>query len=350
MARVFVGIPTFNRPHLVRETIESLRGQTFQDWEALVSDNLSAPDAAAQVENFVASLGDARIRFHRQDVNEGKYGQGRLFLEQSRAHEFLAILHDDDLIAPDYLARAVAALDAAPDVDVFAASFGMIGLDGRRLETETADRLRLLGRSAAQPGRYDILTTHVMSGFTPISGTVFRRRVFEASGFADPDRVGNYPFECDLFLRLGDVRAQGWFDPAEGVSLREHAASLKSALSMQDNPLVVEPMLSMFGRRRYQGRLERRRRVLVSHFARADGLIRLRRGDVPGARRQMRRALAENPLSPNAWIMAMAVILMPDRLRRRLPPLQTMRDVTERNGPHDATKVAGGPEAESSRA
>lgn len=347
MARVFVGIPTYNRPHLVCETIESLRAQRFEDWQALVSDNVSAPAAASEVEAFVASLGDDRIRFHRQVANEGEYGQGRLFLERSRGHDYLVILHDDDLIAPDYLTCAVEALDGAPDVDVFATNFSMIGLDGRRLETETADRRRLLGREGAPAGRYDIRDTHVMTGFTPISGTVFRRRVFEASGFADPDKVGNYPFECDLFLRLGDVQAQGWFDPGERLALREHAESLKSALAMQDNPLVVEPMLAMFSRRRFQGRVERRRRVLVAHFARADGLIRLRRGDVAGARRQLRRALAENPLSPKAWLLAAAVVVAPDRLRRRLPPLQVLRDVTQRPA---ATAIPNGPDAESSRA
>jgi hypothetical protein len=346
MARVFVGIPTYNRPHLVCETIESLRAQRFQDWQALVSDNVSIAAAADEVARFVESLGDERIRFHRQAANEGEYGQGRLFLERSRGHEFLVILHDDDLIAPDYLACAVAALDAAPEVDVFAANFSMIGLDGGRLEAATAERRRLLGREGAAAGRYDIRDTHVMSGFTPISGTMFRRRVFEASGFADPDKVGNYPFECDLFLRLGDVRAQGWFDPGERLALREHAESLKSALAMQDNPLVVEPMLAMFGQRRFEGPVERRRRVLVSHFARADGLIRLRRGDVAGARRQLRRALAENPLSPKAWMLAAAVVLAPERLRRRLPPLQVLRDVTQRPAPQAGTPMTNGPEAE----
>jgi len=329
MPRIFIGIPTFNRPALVREAIDSVRMQSFTDFHVVVSDNCSSPEAADDIERYVAGLCDDRFAFHRQLVNQGEYGQGRLFMSRSAGDDFFVMLHDDDILGPGYLAAAVAALDARPDADLFAANFYMMDQAARRLDEMTAWRQRHLGRLGVPEGLFDVRAGHVMTGFTPITGTVFRRTALERSGFADPDRIGNYPFECDIFLRLGDIGAKGWFDPRELVGIRDHAASLKQNLVLMDNPHVVAPMLQMFQRRRYDGALERRRRVMVSRLARADALIRLRRSDIAGFRRMMRLALRENPGSPRAWMLSVMGLISPNALRRRLPPVQTIRDVGE---------------------
>lgn len=329
MAKVFVGIPTYNRPDFVRESIDSLRTQSFSDFRVLVSDNRSSPEATDAVRAYVAALNDRRFAFHLQAVNQGEYGQGRRFMADSMNEEMFVILHDDDILAPQYLEVAVAALDAAPQADLFTANFYMMDQNANRLDDLTAWRQRALGRIGTPNGLFDVRTGHVMTGFTPISGTLFRRAALVRSGFADPERVGNYPFECDIFLRLGDIEAKGWFDDREMVGVRDHPRSLKSNMELMDNPHIVTPMLEMFGRRRYTGRLERRRRILMSRLARADALIRLRRSDRAGFRRMLLRAIRENPASPRAWILSLAALAAPDVVRRRLPPVQTIRDVDE---------------------
>ena len=327
MAQVFIGVPTFNRPDLVRQTVASILAQSFTDWQAVVSDNCSSPEAAEAVRRFVEGLNDPRVAFHAQAVNEGEYGQAWLFLERSAACELMVMLHDDDIIGRDYLATAVAALASEPAADLYVSNFVTIDMESRRLEAETAERRHLLGRDGAQRGLFDVRESHIMSGFTPISGTVFRRSAFIASGYVDPGKVGIYPFECDLFLRLADIGAKGWFDPAERLSFRAHFGSQQSTLKLMDNPHVVAPMLELFARRRYSGPVERRRRVLVSRFCRADAMIRLRQGDVAGARQQLWRAVRENPRSPQAWALGAAILLWPRGLRERLPPVQYVRDI-----------------------
>src|ERR1700730_1719730 len=83
MTKVFIGIPTFNRPLIVRDTSMSVRAQTFGDYRVVVSDNVSSGDAADQVERFVAELEDPRFVFHRQTENGGEDGQGRFFFRCS---------------------------------------------------------------------------------------------------------------------------------------------------------------------------------------------------------------------------------------------------------------------------
>src|SRR5262245_35391516 len=54
-------IPTKDRAALLAQTLDSVRAQTYQDWEALVIDDHSKDETAAQMRD--ACERDSRIRF-----------------------------------------------------------------------------------------------------------------------------------------------------------------------------------------------------------------------------------------------------------------------------------------------
>jgi glycosyltransferase involved in cell wall biosynthesis len=318
---VFIGIPTFNRPELVVATVQSVRRQSLTDYQVVVSDNCSRSDAAERVRRYVESIGDPRFRFHQQPSNGGEYAQGRYFMKASEGADYLMILHDDDVIDPELLARAVAVLDERPEIDLFVANCWVTDHDGQMSPDATRQYLAEHGRCSRPAGEFDILDHHLATGFTPISGTVFRRDALVRSGFVDPAGEGNFPFECDLFLRLGDIRAKGWFMPAQLLSIRFHEGSLRRTLRLMDNPAVVRPMLRLLQQRRYSGWLERRRRVVVSRLQRADALIHLRQGHRKAARKRLAEACRSNPLSPKGWGTRLLAWWSPNSLVERLPPL-----------------------------
>jgi polysaccharide export outer membrane protein len=324
MVRILICVPSLNRPRLVLETVESLRRQTCADFHVLVSDDGSEPEASASVERRLAEMGDPRIIYHRHPTTCGEYGQGWFFYDRAQDYEFMAVLHDDDLLEPGYVGAALAALDAAPGADVFLANPRLIDAAGQLSPSMTADYLRDHGRNGASEGLYDVRAGHLMSGFTPISGTVLRVAALRASGFVDEDCHGNFPFEFDLFLRLGDRGAKGWFNPEPLLRFRYHDQSMRHGMHLGDNPHVVRTMLKLLGRRRYEGALERRRRVIMSRLLRADGLIRLREGDLAGCRRSLGQAVREHP-SPKAIAAAALAWAGPGMLRSRLPPLTLLK-------------------------
>ena len=59
---VSIIIPTFNRAHLLSETLHSVLTQTYTNWECLVVDDGSTDDTEYVVKSYVAR--DARIQFH----------------------------------------------------------------------------------------------------------------------------------------------------------------------------------------------------------------------------------------------------------------------------------------------
>jgi glycosyltransferase involved in cell wall biosynthesis len=314
MARVFVGIPTLDRPEYVMQTVASLRAQRFTDWRAIVSDNGSDPETRDHIERAIMALGDPRIGFHRQPVNLGEYGQGRFFFALADDSELFMILHDDDVLLPDMLTRGVTALEIAPDTALYVADPCLIDRHGLRSAARTQVYRHDHGRDVRGPGRFRVLDTHLATGFTPISGTLFRTAALAEAGLVDADCHGNFPFECNVMLRLGDIGATGWFDPTPLIEVRYHAASLRNTLKLMDNPQVVRTMLTLFERRHYSGVNERRRLTLVSRLHRADAVIRLREGDGKGSRAALANACRANPRSVKAWMLLPLVSIAATRL------------------------------------
>lgn len=329
MNRVFVGIPTINRPLLVRETLDSVRAQSFEQIRVVVSDNRSAPEAAASVRRYVESLDDPRIEFVVQPSNAGEYGQGRYFFSRSLDCEYFMILHDDDVLRPTYLDRAVGVLDRRPDLDAFVADPFVMDEAGRVSDTETTRYLAAHGRRSARTGPIDVLAKYLMHGFLPISGTLFRRRALERSGFVDATEVGNFPFECDLFLRLGHTGAAAWYERETLLGFRFHRSSMRNYMQLMRNRQVVARMLALFSQYRYAGSMERRRRAIVSRLHRAMAFIDLRAGDTTRARASLRAALEANPLSVRALASAPFVLFTPGLCARLLPGTPETREAPD---------------------
>ena len=309
--RVFIGIPTVNRPALVRQTIASVLAQTYTDYRVVVSDNCSAPDAAESVRQHVEEIGDPRIEFVAQARNSGEYGQGRFFYTQSEPAEYFMILHDDDVLKPQYLERGLEALDAHRHIDAFVANPFLMNGDGAVSSRATRQYLADHGRSRARTGEFDALENFMLYGFLPISGTLFRRSALVRSGFADEHALGNYPFECDVLLRFGNTGALAWYQNEELLGFRFHDSSMRNYMGLMDNPRVVQGMLRLFSAYRFTGRCERRRLIMLSRLHRAQSVIDLRRRDSFASRRSLLAALRANIWSVKAWALTPFVMLIP---------------------------------------
>jgi hypothetical protein len=106
------------------------------------------------------------------------------------------------------------------------------------------------------------------------------------------------------------------------MGVRYHAGALRNQGLMKDLPLI-ETCVRLWSHRRFSGPLERRRRILLSRYRRAEALARVVDGDYPGARRALAGALRDNPASMKAWALAPAVMAAPSVLRAALHLVRT---------------------------
>jgi glycosyltransferase involved in cell wall biosynthesis len=104
MSEVSVVIPTRDRSRLLALTLKSVRWQRGVDLEMVVVDDGSTDDTA----QLVTALADPRIRLVRHDRPQGvSAARNRGVAEAGGA--WVAFLDDDDLWAPDKLARQLQA-------------------------------------------------------------------------------------------------------------------------------------------------------------------------------------------------------------------------------------------------
>jgi glycosyltransferase involved in cell wall biosynthesis len=105
-------IPCYESPErFLHECLQSVIGQTIDGWEAIVVDDASGqPD----VEGLIRRTGDPRIRVVRHTQNRGEAASRNTGIRIARG-ELIVALDADDRLAPDFLRKAVDALDDQTD-------------------------------------------------------------------------------------------------------------------------------------------------------------------------------------------------------------------------------------------
>jgi teichuronic acid biosynthesis glycosyltransferase TuaG len=105
MTTVSVILPAYNARTTISEAIDSVRAQTFSEWELLVVDDGSSDGTADIVEHYVAM--DHRIRLFRQASPSGSPAVPRNVGIKSARGRYLAFLDSDDLWFPEKLEKQI---------------------------------------------------------------------------------------------------------------------------------------------------------------------------------------------------------------------------------------------------
>lgn len=111
-AVVSVGMPVYNGERTLRAAVQALLGQTFSDFELVISDNCSTDATESICLEFAAR--DSRIRYIRQPENRGADANFRAVFEQARGKYFMWAAADDNRSA-DFLEGNLAFLAANSD-------------------------------------------------------------------------------------------------------------------------------------------------------------------------------------------------------------------------------------------
>ena len=114
---VSVIVPFFNAARFFWETVESVLGQTYDDWELILIDDGST-DASTEMARDWAATND-RIFYleHPGHENRGASMARNLGIQEARG-EFIAFLDADDIWLPDKLERQVEIMSRHPEAAV----------------------------------------------------------------------------------------------------------------------------------------------------------------------------------------------------------------------------------------
>jgi len=146
--RLSVGLPVYNGEEYLAESLEALLGQTYEDFELIITDNASTDDTGRICRRYQAR--DDRVRYLRLAHNIGAARNHDLAFRESRGELFKWASHDD-LYGRDLLSRCVEALDEHPEAILAHAATAVI--DGTGGVTQPYE-YRLATDSPRAPQRF----------------------------------------------------------------------------------------------------------------------------------------------------------------------------------------------------
>ncbi|MSU73107.1 MAG: glycosyltransferase family 2 protein [Opitutus sp.] len=193
MPRVSVVLPVFNAAATVARAVESIRAQTWSDWELVAVDDGSTDGTREILEPLARD--DARVRIVTQD-HAGVAAAANAGLAGTRS-ELIARMDADDVAHPERLARQVALLDADATLGVVSS---LVEFGG--------DRAARAGYALHVDWLNSLVTPEeiALNRFveSPVANpsVLFRRELVERHGAF---RAGNFPEDYELWLRWLDA-------------------------------------------------------------------------------------------------------------------------------------------------
>jgi glycosyltransferase involved in cell wall biosynthesis len=290
---ISVCMPVYNAERYVAEAVESILGQTLEDFELVIIDDGSTDGSLGILQGYAER--DPRIRLTSRP-NKGLSATLRELVEQARG-EWIARMDADDIALPQRLERQAAYLREHPDCVIVGTAAQVIDPDG--------DPVCIWFQDTG----HELLDAHNLLGNRGTSlchPSVMMRRgdVLAVGNYSEQYRIGE---DLDLLLKLGERGCLANL-PEPLLKYRAHASSFtrtRSDEAYRDLARVVADA--------------RRRRGLpaepeadpvpspdASNTRPRDphetwGWQALEAGNVATARKHARRLCARSPLSIGSW-------------------------------------------------
>ena len=216
---VTVIIPSYNRARYLDLAIESVRSQTYRDFEVIVVDDGSIDDTRSVAERYAPE-----VRYVWQPNAER--GAARNHGLRLARGEYIAFLDSDDVWAPDKLERDLGLIRRRPEAGVVYSNVGIIDASGRLLR-----RTRKRGRDGWVTGWL------IRQNFVSFSAHLARTQaVRDAGGFREERELAGSE-DWEFWVRLS-TRVQFAHLPLCTAKIRTHDANSMSDPSRMERTML----------------------------------------------------------------------------------------------------------------
>lgn len=191
--KVTVITPLYNSSAFIRATLDSLKAQTFTNWESILIDDGSTDDTAQVVQPYLA---DSRFRLIQQD-NRGIAGARNTGLKDARG-EWICLLDHDDLWLPTKLQKQ---LDYAHEynLDIVCTDAFIVTESERWVYSRGFPDIAAAVQRAPIDPSVDVFEQCIRLDFLCASSVMLKRALFEKHGLFDPEAVPSDDY--DMWLR-----------------------------------------------------------------------------------------------------------------------------------------------------
>ena len=190
MPHFSVIIPLYNKAPYVRKAVESVVGQTHEDWELVIVDNGST-DGSSDV---VASISDPRIQTVRLEDNIGPGAARNRGVAESTA-QWICFLDADDWWEPTFLEEMAGLIERHPDAGIYGTGYYIVKNGKKRLAPIGVEE----GFDEGEINYCKVYAKTLCMPLTSITVCMPRGVFDETGGFKTYLRLGE---DFDLWIRI----------------------------------------------------------------------------------------------------------------------------------------------------
>lgn len=203
MPKLSIVTPSYNAAKFLPLLLESVRRQTFADWEHIVVDDGSEDESGTIANSFAAF--DSRIKVVQQKNRGGALNaRNEGYRHVDRASIYVYFLDADDVLENDMLETMIAYLECRPNVALAFCDYRCINEDGEAVRSGANQRY--------VPTRFWVRTLKATEPLTPFvsvycwapvmeSISILRRSAYERVSGWD-ESLGQHGEGVDLFLQI----------------------------------------------------------------------------------------------------------------------------------------------------
>ncbi len=129
MSKFSVVIPLYNKEDFIKNSLNSVLSQTFQDFEIIIIDDCSTDRSLSIVKHFI----DKRIKIIEHSKNKGLSASRNTGINTASA-EYIAFLDADDLWKPGFLEKIDFLIETYPQASLFATKYDVLLKNNKTLE------------------------------------------------------------------------------------------------------------------------------------------------------------------------------------------------------------------------
>lgn len=128
---VSIIIPTYNRAHLIGETLDSVFAQTYSNWECIVVDDGSTDESDKIMKDYTSK--DKRYKYHHRPKEHLSGGNGaRNYGFLMSKGDFIQWFDSDDVMALNHIESKMQPFITNLDTDVVFSAFENVNMNGER--------------------------------------------------------------------------------------------------------------------------------------------------------------------------------------------------------------------------
>lgn len=191
--KISIVIPNYNGVKYFKKCIDSVKSQTYKDYETIIIDNGSNDDSYSWLER------DKSITFKRLDKN---YGFSKAVNDGIRLSkgEYILLLNNDTVLESDFLEKIISCIEISENI--FGVSSKMIQYNNPKCIDDAGDEYTILGWAYKVGDGKDILEYSKMREiFSACAGAgLYRKKVFDEIGYFD-EQFFAYMEDIDISYR-----------------------------------------------------------------------------------------------------------------------------------------------------